>query len=52
MVKLRLLEKMPARTMYNRLKSIKTKTGNSISTAIALDVLGSLNDIDVYGMLR
>lgn len=46
-----LLAKMPHRTMYDRMKAIKKKTGNSISNEVALDILASQEGIEVYDIL-
>jgi hypothetical protein len=52
LIRNKLLTKIPQSTMYNKIKSIKSKTGNSISEDIALDILASQHGIDVYNLLK
>lgn len=45
-------KKIPNRTIYNRINQVKSKTGNSITDEVALDVVASLEDIDVQKFLK
>ena len=47
-----LLKKIPQSTMYLRMKVIKAKTTNSISNKVALNVVASQENIDVYKILQ
>lgn len=47
-----LLKKMATPTIYKRIKAVKKKTGNSISKEIAVDVVASLEGVDVHSILK
>lgn len=47
-----LLKKMATPTIYTKIKSVKKKTGNSISKEVAVDVVASLEGIDVHSILK
>lgn len=47
-----LLKRMATPTIYKKIKEVKKKTGNSISKEIAVDVVASMEDIDVQSILK
>lgn len=47
-----LLKKMAQPTIYKKIEAVKKKTGNSISKEVALDVVASLEDIEVHDILK
>ena len=46
------MKNLPTRTIYNKIKNVKKKTGNSISDELALGVVGSIEGIDIYKILQ
>lgn len=47
-----LLKMFSQPTMHRKMTEIRKQTGNSISKEVAYDVLASMNDVDVHGVLK